>query len=103
MKNSTLTLKGLVTLFLICSSLLHANPANDSLIFYFFQQTKIELNHAEHAHALKMNLLSKAMENANQHIFKAIGESERNINLLVKALQHKDQLRDQIAVAEKRI
>ena len=79
MKKFTFTLKGMVSLALLSSSLLTASTTNDSLIFQFFQQTKKDFIETEFKHSLKMDILSTELEKANQNIFKAVSESPENL------------------------
>ena len=101
MKNSTFTIKGMITLTLLFASILNANTTSDSLFYYFFQQSKSDLIEIELSHALKMDILSSELEQTNQNIFKAVSQSNDDLSFLVKSMQRKDQLRDQIAKAEK--
>ena len=101
MKKSTFTLKGMITLALFSTSILSAHTTSDSLIFQFFQQTRKDLLETEFQHSLKMNILSTELEKANQNIFKAVSDGPDNLAYLINAMQRKDQLRDQLAKAEK--
>lgn len=101
MKNSTHTKKGIISLTLLCTFSINANTTHDSLTFLFFEQTEKEFTELESKNSMKMDFLYGELKKTNDAIAAASYDNPEHLSELVRSMLKKEQLRDEIDLAEK--